>query len=118
MEQRTFYYRADGDLINGEFSYTETPEFFDDDDACDVIAEVYVKVKSRVLRMGEKELCDRCGGEGELPASTIFMGLNDDTLVIDCPDCEISLAFLPHIDQLQAVTIANLHNTRNHGGRP
>lgn len=88
MEQRTFYYRADGDLINGEFSYTETPEFFDDDDACDVIAEVYVKVKSRVLRMGEKELCDRCGGEGELPASTIFMGLNDDTLVIDCPDCD------------------------------
>ena len=38
--------------------------------------------------------------------------------MMDCPDCGIRYELLVHVDHLQAVAVANLHNARNHGGKP
>ena len=51
----------------------------------------------------------------------------DGVWVLDCPDCDIrcELTDYPYLghpsfrgSEGQAVAIANVHNARNHGGRP
>ena len=37
--------------------------------------------------------------------------------VMDCPDCEIRYELLAHVDHLQAVGMANLHNTACHSSK-
>jgi len=65
MPERT-YRLADGELIYGQFGFVSDTDYFDDGDACDVIEEEWMLVRSRTLRLGFSELCAQCHGEQEI----------------------------------------------------
>ena len=52
--EMTTYRRADGELINGEFSFTTTPEFFEDDDEPnEVVREDWLLVRRTTVMIPE-----------------------------------------------------------------
>lgn len=66
----TTYRLADDSLIAGEYGWTTTPEFFDDEDeAVLVVREVWAKQSSELVWVHPTpcaHLCSTCGGDGEI----------------------------------------------------